>query len=323
METYILSATIQQEPNYTSTNPATQMRKDFAACRLKFNWLGTTKSLSNNQKTQAAESFGADGSAISAGKRLLDTKHDAYKAVTSLKSQITRFWKDNSLAYPEAGIRLIRQNRIEEFQETFDDFKAQLEAAVRRLDDHYHDLKDAARIRLGHLFDLGDYPSSLCNEFDMAWDFPSVESPDYLRQLNPELYAEQSQRVAERFDRAVEIAEQAFIEQLDQLVNHLAERLSGSEDSKPKIFRDSAVQNFREFFSRFRELNVGSNEQLDELVQRCEQIISGVHPQQLRDNESLRRSLATNLSTVQSSLDQLLVERPRRNILRRKRQEEA
>ena len=44
--------------------------------------------------------------------------------------------------------------------------------------------------------------------------------------------------------------------------------------------------------------------------------MSGVQPQGLRDNDSLRRSLSTNLSTVQSSLDQLLVDRPRRRILR-------
>ena len=118
------------------------------------------------------------------------------------------------------------------------------------------------------------------------------------------------------------MAEQAFTEQLDGLVNHLAERLSGNDDGKPKIFRDSAVQNFREFFTRFRELSVSSNEQLDDLVQRCELLMDGVQPQQLRNNESLRRSLATNLSTVQSSLDQLLVDRPRRNILRPNRQQE-
>ena len=319
-----MSTTLEPESTLDSTTSASQrIRNSFAACRLKFTWLGTTKSLSSEQKSQAAVSFGANGESISAGKRLLDTKQAEYKALTSIKSQATRFWKDNSLAFPESGIRLIRQNRIDEFNSAFEGFQAELEAAVRRLDDHYHDLKESARIRLGSLFDPTDYPTTLVGEFDLSWDFPSVEAPDYLRRLNPELYAEQSRRVSERFDRAVEIAEQTFVEQLDQLVNHLAERLAGTEDGKPKVFRDSAVQNFREFFGRFRELNVGSNEQLDDLVQRCELLVDGVQPQQLRDNESLRRSLSTNLSTVQSSLDQLLVDRPRRNILRPNRRREG
>ncbi len=299
---------------------ADRIRHNFAACRIKFKWLGTTKSLSAEQKSQAAESFGAEGDSISAGKKLIDTKHDSYKALTSIKSQINSYWKDNSLPYPEPGIRLIKQERIDEFNATLEDYREQLEAGVRMLDDHFGELKDAARIRLGSLFDATDYPSSLADEFEVGWDFPSVEPPEYLQRLNPDLYREQAQRVSQRFERAVELAEQAFMEELDNLVNHLAERLSGDDDGKPKIFRDSAITNLGEFFARFRDLNVGSNEQLDELVGRCEQLMNGVQPQGVRDNDSLRRSLSTNLATVQSSLDQLLVDRPRRNIIRPSRQ---
>ena len=97
----------------------------------------------------------------------------------------------------------------------------------------------------------------------------------------------------------------------------ITDRLSGSEDGKPKIFRDSAVDNLRGFFERFRTLNVGSNDQLDELVVQCQQIVQGVQPQDLRDRQSLRQHVSTQLSGVQSVLDGLLVDRPRRNILRR------
>jgi hypothetical protein len=317
-----MSTILEPEPdqdlgsNTASQTAADRIRHNFAACRIKFKWLGTTKTLSADQKSQAAESFGAEGDSISAGKKLIDTKHDSYKGLTSVKSQINAFWKDNSLPYPEPGIRLIKQDRIDEFNSTLEDYREQLEAGVRMLADHFDQIKSAARIRLGDLYDPSDYPSSLDGEFEVGWDFPSVEPPEYLQRLNPDLYREQAQRVAQRFERAVELAEQAFMEELDNLVNHLAERLSGDDDGRPKIFRDSAVTNLSEFFTRFRELNVGSNEQLDELVGRCEQLVSGVRPQGLRDNESVRRRLSTNLATVQSSLDQLLVDRPRRNIIR-------
>jgi hypothetical protein len=92
--------------------------------------------------------------------------------------------------------------------------------------------------------------------------------------------------------------------------------LSGTVDGTPKIFRDSAIGNLRDFFERFRTLNVRSNAQLDELVSQCQRIIGGVEPQRLRDNQMLRRHVATHLSTVQSVLDGLLVDRPRRRIIR-------
>jgi hypothetical protein len=119
-----------------------------------------------------------------------------------------------------------------------------------------------------------------------------------------------------RFDEAVQLAEHAFIDELSKLVDHLGDRLSGTVDGKPKVFRDSAISNLTEFFERFRSLNVRSNEQLDELVGRTQQLLRGVEPQQLRDSESTRQRIATQIDGVQSSLDGLMVDRPRRNILR-------
>ena len=122
-----------------------------------------------------------------------------------------------------------------------------------------------------------------------------------------------------RFDEAVALAEQAFIEELSKLVEHLGERLSGDVDGKTKVFRDTAVTNLSEFFQRFQTLNIRSNEQLDDLVQRAQSVLHGVEPQQLRNNSSLRQRLVTQLASVQSSLDGLMVDRPRRNILRKPR----
>jgi hypothetical protein len=67
-----------------------------------------------------------------------------------------------------------------------------------------------------------------------------------------------------------------LVGELSKLVSHLMGRLSGTEDGKPKIFRDSAVENLTEFFNRFRQLNVRSNEQLDGLVNDAHRIVRGV-----------------------------------------------
>ncbi|HCS50411.1 MAG TPA: hypothetical protein DIW81_02270, partial [Planctomycetaceae bacterium] len=75
----------------------------------------------------------------------------------------------------------------------------------------------------------------------------------------------------------------------------------------------------RQFFDRFRALNVRSNEQLDELVDRAQGIVRGVATQDLRESGYLRQQIVSQLTSVQSSLDGLLVDRPRRNILRRPR----
>jgi len=290
-----------------------------AAARLSFNWLGVRKSLSSSQKDQAADSFGAEGKYLSAGKKLLDTAHPAFKAVTSIRGRTIAYWKGISLPFPEPGIRLIRQSSIDEFNERIAVFGDELDEAVLELNEHYDELRQAARERLGDLFDSSDYPTTLVGLFAIEHDFPSVEPPPYLRQLSPELYQQECHRVQSRFDEAVQLAEQAFIEELARLVDHFSERLSGSADGKPKVFRDSAVTNMTEFFERFRSLNIRSNEQLDELVGNAQRVVRGVEPQQLRDSQALRQTISTQMAAVQAGLDQLLVDRPRRNIQRRPR----
>ena len=302
-----------------STEALSRIRNNFVACRIKFKWFGISKSLTSDQKSRAAESFGAEGAAISAAKRLIDTKHDSYRELTSIKSQINRYWRDSSLPYPESGIRLIRSDSVEEFNSALLSFQRQLEAAVGELDTHYWDLKEAARVRLGSLFDQGDYPSSLAAEFNVAWDFPSVEAPDYLRRLSPDIYRRECERVQSQFTKSVELATQMFQDQLAELVEHLVERLSTDESGKQKTFRDSTIQNLNSFFDRFKQLNIGSDEGLNDLIAQAQSVIQGVQPQQLRDNESLRQQIATQMSAVQASLDGMMVERPRRNIMRKGR----
>lgn len=299
-----------------NTPPADRLRAMSAAMRVSFTWYGTRKSLTSPQKQQAAASFGAEGAFLSAGKKLLDTRHPAYKAVTSVRTRAVSYFKGISLPFPEPGVRLIRQSDVDMISQQMQTFSVELDEAAGELDEQFSALKSAASQRLGDLFDPSDYPASLIGMFDVTWDFPSIEPPSYLWHLSPELYHRECERVATRFDEAVQLAEQAFTEELARLVSHLTDRLAGTDDGQPKVFRDSAITNLTEFFERFRHLNIRSNEQVDQLVSQAQGIVRGIEPQALRDSQTLRQNVATQLSSVQSVLDGLLIDRPRRNVIR-------
>jgi hypothetical protein len=301
----------------TTTTPARRLRDTMAASRVRFTWFGTRKTLTPEQRAAAAEPFDADSQLISAAKKLIDTKHTAYKAVTAVRTKITDTWRGLTLPFPEPGVRLIKQERLDEFAATMADYKVELDDAVANLDRHYDELKHAAAERLGSLFNAGDYPETLRGLFDVAVDFPNIEPPDYLVQLSPGLYQQEQERVRARFEEAVRLAEQAFLEDFARLVDHITERLSGTgDDGTPKVFRDSAVGNLSEFFARFRDLNVRSNAELDQLVERAQRAVRGVGAQDLRESEALRQRVAAQLGQVQSALDTMIVDRPRRRILR-------
>lgn len=314
--------TVLDEPT-TPTQPrvrgAERLRTAMTALRVSLTAFGVRKTLTAQQRAQAAESFGADESSLSAGKKLIDVRHPKYRAVTAIRSHCVRYWRTVSLPFPEPGIRLIRHEDLNTVNLQMMTIKADLTEAVEELDRHYEELKTAARNRLGSLYQESDYPSTLVGLFDVQWDFPSVEPPPYLQRLAPELYQQECERVQARFDEAVQLAEQAFTEELTKLVDHLTERLTGEQDGKPKVFRDTAITNLTEFFERFQRLNIRSNEQLDELVEQAQGVVRGIQPQQLRENLDLRIQVGEQLGTVQQALDDLLVDRPRRNIIRKPR----
>jgi hypothetical protein len=314
-----MTMTLLEEEPPVEEGPATpsqRLRLTTAAVRVSLCWLGVRKTLTPEQKTQAAEAFNAEGDFLSARKKLLDTRHPAYKEVTAVRGRIGSYWKGNTLPYPERGIRLIKQAQVEEFNQQMLAFRGELHTAVATLDDHYAELRATARRRLGELYNSADYPPTLQGLFEVEWDFPSVEPPEYLLQLSPALYEQERNRVASRFEEAVQLAEQTFISELGKLISHLSERLTSDGSGERKVFRDSAVNNLAEFFDRFKQLNVRSNEELDDLVEQAQRIVHGVDAQGLRDNNALRQHVVTQLSQVQTAIDGMIVDQPRRRIIR-------
>jgi hypothetical protein len=312
--THTMTTTLDPLP--ASPDAAQRLRISTAAVRVAFTWFGTRKALSAEQRHQIAEGFEAETGSISAGKKLLNTKHPAFRAVTTIRNQILAHWRDHSLPFPEPGIRLIRQEEIDRFQAQMEAFRADLADAVANLDHHFVEMREEARHRLGSLFNNDDYPSTLDGLFAVSWDFPNVEPPDYLLQLRPELYEAERARVAQQFDEAVRLAEGAFIEQFANVVSHLCDRLSKGDDGQPKIFRDSAVFNLTEFFERFKSLNLRSNAQLDALVEQAREAIKGTNPNRLRTSADLREKVAGKLADVERTLSGMMTDRPRRRILR-------
>ena len=90
----------QSSPTSRRTSPAERLRTSTAAVRVSLRWFGVRKSLSTEQKAEAAEAFGATGDFLSAGKKLLDTRHPAFRAVSSVRGRIISVWKGLSLPYP-------------------------------------------------------------------------------------------------------------------------------------------------------------------------------------------------------------------------------
>ncbi|MBB4635930.1 hypothetical protein [Longimicrobium terrae] len=301
-------------PDPDARDFAAELQASTVACRLRHERLGTRRALTRGQIEQVAERFAADRRALSGSKRLLDTKDPAFRAVMRVHAAATDYWHSMTVPFPEAGIRLIRRERVQEFQQRMEEFRTSLVRSARQLQAKYAELRERARDELGSLFNDGDYPPRVDDAFSLDWDFPSVEPPNYLRQLAPELYARESERMRGRFEEAIRLTEAAFLERFGELVRHLAERLSGEADGRPKVFRASAITNLSAFFDEFQRLDIGSSSELQDLVSRAQRLVQGVRPDDLRSDFTTRTAVAAGLAEIQDVMDGMMVARPRRAI---------
>lgn len=297
-------------------NPAQKLQANSVAVRVSFHWLGTKKTLTNGQIAKAAEAFEADRGYLSASHKLFDTKHPAFKKVTAVKGDIVAYWRSQTLPYVEDGIRLMLKSKVEEFNNQMTEYSSKLNDAVKELDYHFYELRHEAKNRLGQLYSADNYPDSVIGTIDVEWSFPSVEPPDYLMQIKPALYEQEKQRVAARFEEAVALAEAAFLKELQELVENLQERLKPAEDGKKKIFRDSTVGNFKEFFQKFKQLNVSDNQALESVVHDAAALLDGVEPAELRNLPTLRGEVTAGLAKIGDQLSALITPAPRRKIVR-------
>lgn len=300
---------------------AKNLQSDWGACRLSFDgWPGTAAAVKREKKKVMAEAVGAKK--ISASVPKFDTKHPAYKRLTELKGKIRSAWESTTLDWVEDGVRLIRQDRVEAFNVKMAGLMAELNEARDAFAEVYPDLIEHAMADNGELFDRSTYLPSFDGQYTFSVEYPTLTPPDWLQGMNPALYAEQSARIAARFDTAVTMAEDMFVEEMFKMVDFLQTKLMGLDDGSEKRLHHTAIDNLKDFFQRFKSLNLHSSAELDRVVAQAEEVLAGsgssITKNALRDDASLRSDVRTRLSAVSATLEGMMSASPRRALNRRK-----
>ena len=149
------TVTVPNIPLETDT-PAERLRSTSAATRVSLHWWENYPALNPQQKEAVSLSYTADPRFLRAGKKLLDTRHEAMRRLTAIKTRIVKYWRGRTLPYVEDGIRLLLQSDIESFVHDMEGFRGELTQAEAYPRLAYPDLKAAARRRLGGLYHEGE-----------------------------------------------------------------------------------------------------------------------------------------------------------------------
>lgn len=295
---------------------AQQLKDQTAAVSFRSHKFGVRRRLDEPTRAQAAQPFQAEPSALVASKCLLDTRAAEFRSVTDVIRRARRFWKSMTVFFPAKGVRLIRRDLIDQFNSQMADFRQELESNVDELLNNYKALKQKAKQDLGQLFASRDYPDpdTLAEEFSIIWGFPSIDPPNYLKELNPKLYEQEQAKVAAKFEEAMATAQQVLAAEMQELIGHLVDKLTPGEDGKKKTLNDKALKGLSEFVERFRQCGVHSSPELDDMIKQVEQITRGVNLKEIKAEPAAQQKLFSDVSNLKTTLDQMLVDAPDRKI---------
>src|SRR5262249_11723484 len=149
-------------------------------------------------------------------------------------------------------------------------------------------------------------------------DFPSIEPDLSLKDLAPAVFKLEQDRLNQKMKETVELIEATLLHQFGEIVKHLQDRLTPAADGKKKVLHETALTNHGDLFQQFKKLNVGSNQDLDDLVAKAEAAVKGITIDDLKKSDLLKAEIAADIGKIASAIDPLVAKMPRRSIIKPK-----
>lgn len=307
-----MTATIQE----TAVTPETQAPVnifDRAMClKLDMGLIGSAKKVGTDKVE-----VDADKSRINVSKRILDSKE--LEAIAAEQRAVGK--RIRRLCLPsmfKAGIYLIPNASLSEIDGYLVEAEAKImNVLVPAFLAVYPDLVEADKLSLRGTYNPADYPpiAKVRASISFRWNYFSFGVPPELEAVDSDIAIREQRKAAARITEAADEIQQILRAQMLDLVNHMAERLDGGRaGGKPKIFKNSLVENVKEFIQTFQARNITDDKELDALCMRAKGLLDGVDPESLRDSEQTRVKVAEGFKDIKATLDTMMVARPSRGI---------
>ena len=216
-------------------------------------------------------------------KRLLPKA--ALAALNATMSETRTQHHAQSLPWDDKGSRLLTVANYDHYTEVMDGLRERLVRQRARFIEDYDDYVEQARIDLGKLFRIGDYPSKdqLRDRFSIRYRITPVPDADH---FIARLASDDTERVKRDIERHIEEqlhdAVGDLYRRLAEAVERVSERLGEDDNGKPLVFRDTMISNIRDLVDVVPRLNIFGDHRLAGLCEQVKERIAGVEPDRLR-----------------------------------------
>ena len=237
---------------------------------------------------------------------------DEYDAVAAFQNEVKAWCLARSM--PSCilpGLFAVSVDEVENVDNKLRDSIDRLNDLTGILTRAWPRLVENARIALNGAFKDTDYIAAdqIAAKFNISWNWIQLDVPEG---LPPEIREQEEAKLRKQFEDAQKEIVEALREGFAALVDHAVDKLTSKPGEKQKIFRDSLVGNFTEFFDTFNSRNLMGDEQLASAVAKAREIMGNVNADTLRDSSFQRKKVVEKLAEVQAVMDGLLTERKSR-----------
>ncbi len=273
--------------------------------------------LGTRRKVAAASiQVDADKDLLHVSKAILESKE--LDAIKTLDGEVRAWLGKRALPSPfRRGTYLIPLDLVEQVDAKIVEYQEKRRFLTDAFLAVYDRSVEDAKKRLNGLFDASDYPGDekVRATFYVDVRYLAFGVPEKLEGIRKDIFEREKQKAESQWKEASDEVRQALRAGLSDLVDHMVERLQGNGDGKPKVFRDSLVENMAEYLDLFDPRNVTDDDQLAHLVGRCRSVLDGVDASALRASDAIRTKVRDGMAQVQSVLDTMVIDRPARRIV--------
>jgi hypothetical protein len=258
----------------------------------------------------------ADRDMLHVSKAILESKE--LDAIKTLDGELRTWLGKRALPSPfRRGTYLVPIALVEEVDGKIGEYQEKRAGLVARFLAAYDASVEDAKKRLNGLFDVSDYPGAekVRAAFYVDVRYLAFGVPEKLEGIRKDIFEREKAKAAASWKEASEEVRQALRAGLADLADHLVERLQGNGDGKPKVFRDTLVENMTDYLDLFDPRNVTDDTQLALLVERCRNILDGLDADALRSSAAIRTKVRDGMTQVQATLDTMVIDRPARRIV--------
>ena len=210
--------------------------------------------------------------------------------ISKLTGMIRTYHYDKTLPWSDNGDRLLTGKLFAPYTDAIRKFTQQFDTEVARLVGAYPTEVQAARNRLGTMYNAADYPdvSDIKRRFELKVEFMPVPSAGDFR---VDVGNAEAERIRQQITESINARQSEAVKECYARVKDVVVRIHERLSIKDAIFKDSLINNARDLMAVLPGLNFTNDPMLDALHSEISAIVM-IDPRSLRTNPAARRATA-------------------------------